>query len=64
MTQMTQSDWADILWVAITVIATTSITQNIVGFRLNRTERMIEDLAKQMTEHTELLKRVARGEEK
>jgi len=63
MTQMTQSDWADILWVAITVIATTSITQNIIGFRLNRTERMIEDLAKQMAEHTELLKRVARGEE-
>jgi len=61
MTQMTQSDWADILWVAITVIATTSITQNIVGFRLNRTERMIEDLAKKMDEHTELLKRVARG---
>lgn len=63
MTQMTQSDWADILWTAITVIATTSITQNIVGFRLNRTERMIEELSEKMTEHTELLKRVARGEE-
>lgn len=64
MREMTQGDWADILWVAITVIATTSIVQNIVGFRLNRTERMIEELAEQMKEHTELLKRVARGEDK
>ena len=60
---MSVHDQADILWTIVTVVATTSIVQNIVGFRLNRTERMIEDLQKKIEEHTELLKRVARGNE-
>ena len=60
---MSVHDQADILWTIVTVVATTSIVQNIVGFRLNKTERMIEELQQKMEEHTELLKRVARGNE-
>ena len=60
---MSIHDQADILWTIVTVVATTSIVQNIVGFRLNKTERMIEELQQKMEEHTELLKRVARGNE-
>ncbi|CAB5217924.1 hypothetical protein UFOVP210_28 [uncultured Caudovirales phage] len=60
---MTDQDIADIIWVAVTVLATTSITNNIVGFHLNRIERRINELSEMIEKHGELLKRVARGNE-
>jgi hypothetical protein len=58
---MKEQDWADILWVAVTVIATTSITQNIIGFHLNRIEKRIQELSDLVEKRGEELKRVANG---
>ena len=58
---MTESQIADIIWVAVTVIATTSIVNNIVGFHLNRIEMRINKLSEMMTEYTRLLKRIGEG---
>lgn len=60
---MTEQDIADIIWVGVTVVATTSITNNIVGFHLNRIERRINALAEMIEKHGELLKRVGKGDQ-
>lgn len=60
---MTDSQISDIIWVAVTVLATTSITNNIIGFHINRIEKRISELSKMMTEHTRLLKSIGGGTE-
>lgn len=60
---MTDSQISDIIWVAVTVLAITSITNNIIGFHINRIEKRISELSKMMTEHTRLLKRIGGGTE-
>jgi len=49
----------EILWVLVTVVATTSIVSNIVGFRLNRTEKMIQEISELVEKRGEELKRAA-----
>jgi hypothetical protein len=60
---MTDQDWADIIWVAVGVVATTSITHNIIGFHLNRIEKRIEELSNLVEKRGEELKRAAGGGE-
>ena len=60
---MSEQDIADIIWVAVTVVATTSIVNNIVGFHLNRIEKRIQQLSDLVEQRGEELKRVAGGGE-